>query len=126
MPWHGSNNPDKIIALTNSEYWLENVSDTFHGRDILAPVAAHLSLGITLESLGDPLDSIKQLAWPEVNCYAKEKLKASLSQLILSVILFPTLLKNSWVTSPVTNQSELSATNTRPTVSLGPTGSSHQ
>jgi hypothetical protein len=60
------NNPDKIIALTNSDYWLKNVSDTFHGRDILAPVAAHLSLSMTPDSLGDPLDTIKQLAWPKV------------------------------------------------------------
>src|SRR5579883_689253 len=35
--------------LTQSRYWRTNTpSDTFHGRDIFAPVAAHLSLGIQL------------------------------------------------------------------------------
>jgi S-adenosylmethionine hydrolase len=42
--------------LVNAEYWLEPVSMTFHGRDIFAPVAAHLASGVTLESLGRKLD----------------------------------------------------------------------
>ena len=57
---------DKIIALTESRYWLPEVSATFHGRDILGPVAAHLSLGVPLEKLGDPLDELMPLEWPEV------------------------------------------------------------
>lgn len=46
--------------LTNSEYWLHPVSNTFHGRDIFAPVAAHLSLGTAPSDLGQP---IRDLAW---------------------------------------------------------------
>lgn len=42
--------------LVNPEYWLEPVSRTFHGRDIFAPVAAHLASGVTLEELGRKLD----------------------------------------------------------------------
>ncbi|MCS5656835.1 MAG: SAM-dependent chlorinase/fluorinase, partial [Dehalococcoidia bacterium] len=39
--------PSSLTAyqLTNSEYWLHPVSNTFHGRDIFSPVAAHLSMG---------------------------------------------------------------------------------
>jgi len=33
------------ISLTESKYWRPEVSTTFHGRDIFAPVAAHLSTG---------------------------------------------------------------------------------
>ena len=40
----------KIIHLTESRYFLPHVSHTFHGRDIFAPVAAHLSRGV------DPLE----------------------------------------------------------------------
>ena len=58
--------PDKIIALTDSNYWRPDVSATFHGRDILGPVAAHLSLGVALERLGDPLDGLVHLEWPGV------------------------------------------------------------
>lgn len=32
-----------IIALTEKKYWLQNVSQTFHGRDIFSPVAAHIA-----------------------------------------------------------------------------------
>ncbi len=56
----------RIVALTQPEYWLPAVSPTFHGRDIMAPVAAHLSLGIALEELGQACDQITQLLWPQV------------------------------------------------------------
>lgn len=46
--------------LTNPDYWLHPVSSTFHGRDIFAPVAAHLSLGVAPEVLGTP---VADLVW---------------------------------------------------------------
>jgi S-adenosylmethionine hydrolase len=45
----------RVIRLTRREYFLEEVSSTFHGRDIFAPVAAHLSLGVDPSSFGEPL-----------------------------------------------------------------------
>jgi len=56
----------RIVQVANSEYWLNPVSATFHGRDIMAPVVAHLSLGVDPEQLGPPLDSIGRLQWPGV------------------------------------------------------------
>lgn len=47
-------------GLTNEGTWRPSVSRTFHGRDIFAPVAAHLANGFSLEALGplhDPLVS---------------------------------------------------------------------
>lgn len=44
-----------IIKLDKSEWFLKPVSNTFHGRDIFAPVAAHLSNGISMEELGTPI-----------------------------------------------------------------------
>lgn len=41
--------------LTNPLFRLPRVSDTFHGRDIFAPAAAHLSCGVPPHALGDPL-----------------------------------------------------------------------
>jgi S-adenosylmethionine hydrolase len=49
---------DQIIHLTNSGYFLENRSHTFHGRDFFAPVAAHLSLGISLREMGDTIEDL--------------------------------------------------------------------
>jgi S-adenosyl-L-methionine hydrolase (adenosine-forming) len=43
-------------VLDNPKYWLEPVSRTFHGRDIFAPVAAHLASGVALADLGRELD----------------------------------------------------------------------
>ena len=44
-----------IVHLNNPEYWLPDVSRTFHGRDIFAPTGAHLAHGVPLEALGDPI-----------------------------------------------------------------------
>ncbi len=48
--------PVQVVALDNPRYHLPRVSATFHGRDIFAPVAAHLARGASLASLGTPLD----------------------------------------------------------------------
>ena len=50
--------------LTNPDYWRHPVSNTFHGRDVFAPVAAHLSLGSPPDALGAPTSSIGALALP--------------------------------------------------------------
>jgi S-adenosylmethionine hydrolase len=42
--------------LANPVYALDSVSRTFHGRDLFAPAAAHLALGVALGELGPPLD----------------------------------------------------------------------
>ena len=52
-------------AITRPEYWRHPVSSTFHGRDIFAPVAAHISLGVDPDELGEPIDSVIVLnVWP--------------------------------------------------------------
>ncbi len=45
-----------LIRITNSKYFLTSVSRTFHGRDIIAPVGAHLSAGIDVRGLGTEID----------------------------------------------------------------------
>jgi S-adenosylmethionine hydrolase len=49
--------------LTNPDFWLPGVSHTFHGRDIFAPVAAHLASGANAERMGESisLDSLVML-----------------------------------------------------------------
>ena len=42
----------RVRRVTRRELFLEPVSDTFHGRDIFAPVAAQLALGLPLEKVG--------------------------------------------------------------------------
>lgn len=52
---------EQCVVLTNQKYFLPCISSTFHGRDIFAPVAAHLSLGVKPESFGYQIDSWKEL-----------------------------------------------------------------
>ena len=47
---------EEAVALTNRDFMLEPVSRTFHGRDVFAPAAAHLALGVGLEELGEAVD----------------------------------------------------------------------
>ncbi len=47
----------RAVELTNLEYQLEAVGATFAGRDVFAPVAAHLCNGVDLADLGEPVDS---------------------------------------------------------------------
>lgn len=46
---------DRLVNVTNDRFFLKPLSDTFHGRDIMAPVAAHLSRGTDLGRLGPAL-----------------------------------------------------------------------
>lgn len=46
------------------EHWLPDVSNTFHGRDIMAPVAARLSLGLDPRRLGPAVGHLTQLNMP--------------------------------------------------------------
>jgi S-adenosylmethionine hydrolase len=47
----------EAVEISASPWRLEPVSATFHGRDIFAPVAAHLSAGAPLGDAGDPIDA---------------------------------------------------------------------
>lgn len=56
--------PQRVHTLENRAYWLAETSATFHGRDILAPVAAHLALGVDPGELGPAYAPMQSLAWP--------------------------------------------------------------
>jgi len=44
----------EAFSLENPAFWRPTVSKTFHGRDIFAPVAGHLALGLAPRALGPP------------------------------------------------------------------------
>ena len=54
----------QAFALTNSHFWHYPVSTTFHGRDIFAPVAAHLSRGIPARDFGDLIPALVTFSPP--------------------------------------------------------------
>jgi S-adenosylmethionine hydrolase len=55
-----------VVTLENRDYWLPGTTATFHGRDILSPVAAHLALAVAPAELGPPQKGIRVLEWPPV------------------------------------------------------------
>jgi S-adenosyl-L-methionine hydrolase (adenosine-forming) len=52
------------FQITNPNLLSSNISNTFHGRDIFAPIAAALSLGVTLPEIGSQLSTIQLLPEP--------------------------------------------------------------
>lgn len=58
-----------VVELTNSQYWrVLEPSNTFHGRDIFAPVAAHIANGVSLPELGKIIEpnSLTRLNLPTI------------------------------------------------------------
>lgn len=50
----------RTVSLTNQRYWMDKISHTFHGRDIFAPVAAHLASGVSILELGEEISNPKK------------------------------------------------------------------
>ncbi|MPZ75955.1 MAG: hypothetical protein GEU77_05480 [Deltaproteobacteria bacterium] len=59
--------PTRIVHLSNEAYHLHPKSRTFHGRDIFAPVAAHLSHGVSVDAFGAELEDCVRISWPRIN-----------------------------------------------------------
>jgi S-adenosylmethionine hydrolase len=55
----------RAFELRASQYRLPSVSATFHGRDVFAPAAAHVALGVDPALLGPPVADPVLLPWPE-------------------------------------------------------------
>jgi S-adenosylmethionine hydrolase len=78
-----------IIHLNRAELWLPEVSATFHGRDIMAPVAARLSLGMAAEQMGEPLETLTPFTWAEASVSA-----GSIEGIVESIDSFGNLITN--------------------------------
>ncbi len=63
----------EFFRIENSQYFLKPVSQTFHGRDIFAPVAAHLSKGVAPARFGSALKDIIRLPLWEAGWDEKSK-----------------------------------------------------
>jgi S-adenosylmethionine hydrolase len=57
----------EVRQLENPDLMLPNRSSTFHGRDVFAPVAAHLAAGTSFQDVGRPLplEGLVRIAFPE-------------------------------------------------------------
>jgi S-adenosyl-L-methionine hydrolase (adenosine-forming) len=58
--------PREIREISNPEYFSADPHPTFHGRDVFAPVAAHLSAGKSFDAVGPQIDDPVVLSLPAV------------------------------------------------------------
>jgi S-adenosylmethionine hydrolase len=83
---------DTIVRVHNAEYFLKPVSATFHGRDIFAPVGAHIVNGTGLEDLGTKIDIEDIVQLEDLNCRLSET--GELVGKIISIDRFGNLITN--------------------------------
>jgi len=81
---------EALHVAEDRRFFLSRVSSTFHGRDILAPVAAHLALGVRPERFGRPADRVELLDIPFRAVRSGERLAGR----VLHVDRFGTLVTN--------------------------------
>ncbi len=55
---------ERAVQVREEKFFLHPVSNTFHGRDVFAPVAAHLSRGVDLAELGPEVETIQRIRTP--------------------------------------------------------------
>ena len=84
-----ANRPNLVVTLENEKHWLPQRSHTFHGRDIMAPVAAHLAAGLDPRKLGAARNDIVMLDWP-----APQRSMSGVSGQVLMIDSFGNLISN--------------------------------
>ncbi|MCJ7774427.1 MAG: SAM-dependent chlorinase/fluorinase [Desulfobacterales bacterium] len=80
-----------IVHVKNTRYFLDTVSQTFHGRDIFAPVGAHMALGVNLTDLGDLIEKNKVV---RLNINKPVQTKDEISGHVISIDRFGNLISN--------------------------------
>lgn len=68
----------RVYELTNERYFAAEVSRTFHGRDVFAPVAAHLSNGIEPESFGNEIGDFVRFENPQPRKISESETEAEI------------------------------------------------
>lgn len=82
--------PTQVVEITSEHYMLAEVSKTFHGRDVFAPVAAWLSKGVDILNFGESMEQYVRLSLPKSRTTAEGQLKG----IILHVDRFGNLISN--------------------------------
>jgi len=84
---------EAVHEVANSDLFIKPVSNTFHGRDIMAPVAARLAVGLGMEAVGPAVDraALVRLRLPRVTVNDQQ---GTVSGIIIGVDRFGNLLTN--------------------------------
>ena len=64
---------EECVIVKNDNYFNQPISPTFHGRDIMAPVGAHIVNGVPLSNFGPPFDINNLVEYPIILEILEEK-----------------------------------------------------
>jgi S-adenosylmethionine hydrolase len=81
-----------LVCITNPDFFLNKVSATFHGRDIIAPVGAHITKGVELDKLGTEIGLGDVIHLDGINARVAEN--GDLSGNIVAIDHFGNLISN--------------------------------
>ncbi len=76
--WADRTEPYRLVVAENRALWLDEVSGTFHGRDIFAPLAAFLATGGDLSQVGSPRDQPAVMLPPPQAEFGKKEIQAEI------------------------------------------------
>ena len=85
-------NPESVVRLENSDYFLDRISSTFHGRDIMAPVAAHIGCGVPLSRMGSSTAVSDLVVLNEI--YASVTPEGTITGRVITIDRFGNLVTN--------------------------------
>jgi S-adenosylmethionine hydrolase len=80
----------QVRHVTSEHYFMQPVSNTFHARDIFAPVVAYLAKGIDSEKFGDPIEDYVRFNAPKPKPVDAQTLRG----VVLKVDRFGNLITN--------------------------------
>jgi S-adenosylmethionine hydrolase len=69
----GEKNISSLNLITNPDYFRHPISQTFHGRDVIAPVGAHITKGLEVNELGPKIDLTKVICLDSLGARRTEK-----------------------------------------------------
>ena len=83
---------ESIIRIDNAAFFLKSISQIFHGRDIIAPVGAHIAKGVPLNTIGPEIDLINIIRLKDLNATISQT--GELVGTIVSIDRFGNLITN--------------------------------
>ena len=83
---------ESIIRIDNTAFFLKSVSQTFHGRDIIAPVGAHIAKGVPLNTIGSEIGLMNILRLKDLSATISQA--GELVGSIVSIDRFGNLITN--------------------------------
>jgi S-adenosylmethionine hydrolase len=71
----------RVFELTDKKFFAEKISKTFHGRDIFAPIAAHLSKGVKTNAFGAEIKDFVYFRTAKPQKNSMNKIEAEIIQI---------------------------------------------